>query len=157
MRPPTEAQGPGTYYVTVRVADTGSGPHRKDIPRLTVNEVNSAPFDSSTSAPQVIDEGSLLSFPIAATDPDLPRQTLTYSLDPGSPRQPETVNAQTGVFSWTPTEDQGPGTFSIAVRATDFGSPSLSGTATIHVTVNEVNTKPVLATIPAKAVDEGPS
>ena len=50
----------------------------------------------------------------AATDADLPAQALTYSLV-GAPAG-ATVGATTGVFSWTPSESAGPGTYPITVR-----------------------------------------
>ena len=62
------------------------------------------------------------------------------------------INASTGVFSWTPTEAQGPGTYPITVRVTDNGTPALSDFEAITVTVNEVNAAPVLAAIGNKTV-----
>ena len=52
---------------------------------------------------------------------------------------------------WTPTEAQGPGSFPVTIRATDNGTPALSGTAAITITVTEVNAAPVLNTIGNKA------
>src|SRR5262249_33832702 len=86
---------------------------------------------------QTVDEGSMLSFTATATDPDLPAQALTFSLI-GAP-DGAAINATTGAFSWTPTEAQGPGTFTFTVRVTDDGSPNLSDEESITVTVNEVN------------------
>src|SRR5204863_7745220 len=53
-----------------------------------------------------------------------------------------------GVITWTPSEAQGPGTNTFTVRVVDNGSPALSDTNTFTVTVNEVNSAPVL---PAQA------
>ena len=52
-----------------------------------------------------VNEGSLLTFTATATDADA-GQTRTFSLDAGAPTG-ATINATTGVFSWTPTESQG--------------------------------------------------
>ena len=60
----------------------------------------------------------------------------------------------TGQFTFTPTEAQGPGTFTFDVIVSDDGSPNLSDSETITVTVHEVNTGPVLDAIGDKAVDE---
>ena len=49
-----------------------------------------------------------------------------------------------GLFTWTPTEDEGPGVFMITVRVTDDGTGMLSDFETIEVTVGEVNEPPVL-------------
>jgi PKD repeat protein len=91
---------------------------------------------------QTVDEGSLLSFTATATDPDLPANTLTFTLDAGAPAGAAITTG--GAFTWTPAEDQGPGVYPITVTVSD-------GTDTdsqiFNVTVNEVNSDPVLAAI----------
>ena len=79
---------------------------------------------------------------------------LTYSLDTGAPTG-ATINATTGVFTWTPTESQGGSSYNVTVRVTDNGSPALNDFETISITVNEVNVAPVLAAIGNKTVSEG--
>ena len=86
---------------------------------------------------KTVNEGSLLSFTATASDADS-GQTRTFSLGAGAPTG-ATINATTGVFSWTPTESQGVGTYNVTVRVTDNGSPALSDFETISITVNEVN------------------
>src|SRR5205085_2301312 len=93
-------------------------------------------------------------FTNSATDADLPANTLTYSLDAGAPSG-ASVNPTNGVFVWTPSEAQGPGTYTITNRVTDNGSPSLSDAKTFTVTVNEVNVPPVLGAIGNKTANEG--
>src|SRR5262249_7086232 len=143
---PTESQGPGTYAVTVRVTDNGSPPlsDTKTF-NVVVNEVNSAP-SLAAIVNQTINEGSTLSLTATATDPDVPANTLTFSLDPGAPAG-MTINATTGVLSWTPSEAQGPSTNNVIVRVTDNGSPALSDAKSFTVVVNEVNNPPLLASI----------
>src|SRR4030095_13862468 len=89
---PTEAQGPGTSSVTVRVTDNGSPPlsDTKSF-TATVNEVNSAPT-LGVIANQTVNEGSLLTVTASGSDTDVPANTLTYSLDPGAPAG-MTINA----------------------------------------------------------------
>jgi hypothetical protein len=70
-------------------------------------------------------------------------RTLTYALAPGAPAG-ASVNAATGIFTWTPSEAQGPATNSISVIGTDNSSPALSATNTFTVVVNEVNSSPTL-------------
>ena len=55
------------------------------------------------------------------------------------------IDSTSGVFSWAPTEAQGPGTYTFDVVATDNGSPALSDRETITVTVNEINLAPGLS------------
>lgn len=103
---------------------------------------------------QIVVEGSLLTFTATATDSDTPAQALTFSLDSGAPAG-ASINASSGVFNWTPTEAQGPGIYSVTVRVTDSGSPVLSDSETISITVTETNAAPVLNPIGNKAVAEG--
>src|SRR4030095_2517902 len=65
------------------------------------------------------------------------------------------IEGRGGVLSGTPSEAQGPGTSPVTVRVTDNGVPSLSATRTFNVTVNEVNSAPVLAVIANQTVNEG--
>lgn len=79
-------------------------------------------------------------------EPLPPARTLTFSLDPGAPAG-AMIDPETGVFTWTPTEIQGPRQHSITVRVADDGTPSLNASRTFVVSVNEVNEPPVLANI----------
>ena len=124
--------------MTVRVTDNGS-PALSDFETIsiTVNEVNVAPVLAAIGNKSV-NEGSLLTFTATATDADLPANTKTFSLDAGAPAG-ATINATTGVFTWTPTEAQGGSSYNVTVRVTDNGSPALNDFETISVTVNKVN------------------
>lgn len=102
---------------------------------------------------RTIDEGSNLTFTVTAMDSDLPTQTLAFSLDPDPPGG-ASIHPVTGVFSWTPLELQGPSINTIVVRVTDNGTPTLSTTETITITVNEVNRSPVLPAIASRNVNE---
>src|SRR5207244_2982805 len=121
---PTEAQGPGVFPVTIRVTDNGS-PSLDDFEtiQITVNEVNVAPVLAAIGNKSVNDQ-PLLTFPARASSAHPPANTLTFSLDPGSPTG--TSITAGGVFTWTPTEAQGPGVFNVTIRVTDNGSPSLN-------------------------------
>jgi len=143
---PTEAQGPSTNSITVRVTDNGQ-PALSDTNTMTVivNEANNAPVLSGYTNRTVL-EGALMTATGGATDSDTPAQTLTFSLVSPIPAG-VTINPTSGAVSWTPTEAQGPSTNSIAVRVTDNGQPAMSDTTTMTVIVNEVNTAPVLAPI----------
>src|SRR6266702_1856517 len=142
---PTEAQGPSTNTVTVRVSDNGSPSLSATNTFLViVTEVNTAPV-LTVPATQTIAEQTALSVNATATDSDLPANTLTFALVSGPTGL--TVSSA-GAIAWTPTEAQGPSTNTVTVRVSDNGSPSLSATNTFLVIVTEVNTAPVL-TVPA--------
>jgi uncharacterized protein (UPF0179 family) len=144
---PTEAQGQNVYTFDVCVYDGVL--YDCDTIIVTVHEVNEAPeLDAIES--KSVDEGSLLTFTANADDPDLPAQALEFSLV-GAPTGAAIVG-ETGAFSWTPTEAQGPNVYTFAVCVSDG---ALDDCTTITVTVNEVNTAPVLGAIGNKSVDEG--
>jgi len=105
-------------------------------------------------ADKIIDEGSLLSFTCVASDTNVPAQTLTFSLDAGAPAG-ASLNATNGQFTWTPSEAQGPGVYPVTIRVEDSGSPSLSDSRMIIITVNEVNNAPSLAPLLSRTVSEG--
>ena len=114
-----------------------------------VNGAALAPIGDQPSA-----NGS--TFTAVAIEPDLPVQALTFSLDVGAPAGAN-IDPTTGVFTWTPTEAQGPGASTVTLRVTDNGSPTLSDAKTFTIVVNEVNTPPVLAPMPDITLHEGES
>jgi hypothetical protein len=125
---PTEAQGPGTFPLTVRVTDAGGRSDTKKL-TLTVSEVNRSPVLNTIGA-QRGPEGIALTFVAAATDPDRPANSLTFSLDAGAPKD-ATIDTRSGAFRWIPPAT---GTFTVKVRVTDTGGSSDSETVTITVT-----------------------
>jgi methyl coenzyme M reductase subunit C len=143
---PTEAQGPGVYSINITVSDGIAIDY--EVITVTVNEVNQPPVLNAIGN-KIVNELTTLSFTATASDSDLPAQTLTFSLGPGAPSGASITSG--GAFSWTPTESQGPGVYSINITVSD-------GTAidfeVITVTVNEVNQPPVLNPIGSKAVNE---
>src|SRR5207237_5153238 len=121
---PTETQVPSNYPVTIRVTDNGSPPlSMAETITIIVNEVNSLPVLAPIGN-KTVNELTLLTFTNSATDGDIPAQTLTFTLDAGFPAGANiTTN---GVFTWTPTETQGPSNYPVTIRVIDNGSPPLS-------------------------------
>ncbi|MCP4543443.1 MAG: DUF11 domain-containing protein [Chloroflexi bacterium] len=144
---PTEAQGPGIYTLTVVVSDTVITDSERIA--ITVNEVNQDPVLNAIGN-QTVDEGTALTFSASATDGDLPVQILSYSLLDAPIGA--TIGSSNGVFSWTPTESQGPGTHTLTVVVSDT---VITDSERIAITVNEVNQAPVLNAIGNQTVDEG--
>ncbi len=146
---PGEADGPGSYTISVVVTDSGN-PALTDSETITVtvNEVNVTPVLGAIGN-QSVNEGATLSFTATASDADLPANTLVFSLV-GAPSG-ATIDAATGVFSWTTNESHGPGSYTFDVVVSDG---SLTDSETVTVTVNEVNVAPVLGVIGNRTVDE---
>jgi len=90
-------------------------------------------------ANQAVNEGSTLNFTASATDPDS-GQTITYSLI-GAPAG-ASIDPATGVFSWTPTDDNPTATpadaYTFTVRATDSADPAAFDEQEVTVTVSNV-------------------
>src|SRR5207237_311623 len=138
---PTEAQGPGTNTITTVVTDSGfPAMSATNSFSVVVTEVNAAPVLPS-QANRTINELATLTVTNTATDSDIPANTLSYTLltAPGG-----AVISAAGVITWTPSEAQGPSVNTFTTRVVDNGSPALSATNSFIVTVNEVNTAPVL-------------
>jgi hypothetical protein len=100
---------------------------------------------------RVIKELTTLTVTNNATDVSVPTNTLSYTLavvslgtgsgDSGNSTVTNASISTNGIITWTPTEAQGPST---NVFTTIVSDGSLSATNSFTVTVNEVNTAPVL-------------
>lgn len=75
---------------------------------------------------------SLVSFTATASDPDIPPNTLSYSLI-GAPTG-AVIDASSGVFTWTPGDTQS-GVYTFTLRVTDDGVPQLYDEEQITITV----------------------
>jgi hypothetical protein len=146
---PSEVEGPSTNVIMTVVTDTGF-PQMSATNSFTVvvTEVNSPPT-LPTQANRTINELTLMTVNNAATDPDLPPNNLTYSLV--SPPAGATINSA-GVITWTPSEAQGPSTNDFTTIVNDHGNPPFSATNSFTVTVNEVNSAPVLPAQPNRTI-----
>jgi hypothetical protein len=91
-----------------------------------------------------VNELILLTFTNLGSDVDLPYDQLTYSLS-NAPAG-ASIEPISGIFTWTPSEAQGPSTNLVTVIVTDNGQPPLSVSRSFTVTVNEINQAPVLPT-----------
>ena len=80
-----------------------------------------------------VSEGTTLEFYVPASDVDLPNDTLTFTLLDGPAGA--TLDPTTGLFSFTPTESQGPGSFSVSLSVKDAQNVEVS--AGFGITVNE--------------------
>jgi hypothetical protein len=97
------------------------------------------------------DEETAITFTATATDPDLAQTAIFSLLDAPSGA---TISTNTGAFSWTPTEAQGPSTNQFAVLVSDNGEPALTHTHSVTVVVHEVNRAPVATSLTLAPVNE---
>ncbi|HVV71481.1 MAG TPA: putative Ig domain-containing protein, partial [Verrucomicrobiae bacterium] len=151
---PTEAQGPSTNVVVTVVTDNNpwalNAQHLSATNSFTlvVNEVNTKPVlqpiaDTSTHY------GLPISVQAVASDADIPTNTLTFSLDAAPTNM--TINAASGLISWTPALEQ-IGSATVTVRVTDNGLPPLSDTTSFHVTVTGSQPQLGIQSLPGRLV-----
>jgi hypothetical protein len=106
---------------------------------LTVG--NTAPTFAPVANP-VVNVGAYLSVSNVATDPDVPAQTLTYSLLTGPAGSAVDTS---GTFTWRPTVSFAGTTNLVQVVVTDNGTPNLSATNSFSVIVNPLTAPSVSA------------
>ncbi len=150
---PSESQGPGLYNFEARVRDKVY-PNLEDTVTfsIAVADVNVAP-NLQRIGDQIVNETEAIEFVVLAEDSDIPQNKLTYSMGSNGPAG-ATFNPETGEFSWTPTEDQGPGQYAVSFQVTDDGVPRLSSSESITITVGELNQAPKMNALQSQSVDE---
>lgn len=131
----------GTNIIRVKV--TAQDVAVTKIYTLEITRENAAPVLDEIGSKE-LNEEEVLSFTASASDVD-EGQSLMYALMDAP--EGASIDASTGQFSWTPSEAQGPDSFTFKIKVTDNGTPALSDEEQITVIINEVNTAPVLAAI----------
>jgi uncharacterized repeat protein (TIGR01451 family) len=119
---------------------------------FTVNQVNHPATLNSIPDFTILEESTLM-FTNKASDSDQPSQTLTFSLS-NAPAG-ASVDPASGVFTWTPTEAQGPFTNQVTVMVTDNGSPPMTTAQSFTIAVLESNEPPVLAPVVDRTIHAG--
>lgn len=147
---PTEAQGAGSYTLTVRVTDNGA-PALSDEETftITVNEVNKPPVAEGASAN--VDEDGAVSISLKASDADLPANALSYSIV-GAPAHGK-LSGSGANLTYTPNANFN-GSDSFTFRVSD-GSLA-SNVAIVSVQVKPVNDAPVARADAASTVEGAP-
>ena len=148
----SEATGPVTVSITVKAEDTGSPAlSATNTFSLTVREVNAAP-GMPLIADQTIGQGQLLRFYAAASDGDLPPQSLAFSLQAGAP-EGATVDPATGLFLWQPGAAQAGRSYPLTVVVRDDGQPPLSASRAFTVTVTNTGAADLQITRQPQSID----
>ena len=146
---PTEAQGPSTNTVVVRVSDNGT-------PALSATNSFTVVVMEVNQAPELVSVGNLSIDPLMlnlirleAKDADLPAQKLTFALVSGPKGM--TIDPAAGVISWTPTADQASTQHPVTVSVSDgFRTVSTS----FQVTVRAANTAPYFINLTGRVIRE---
>lgn len=102
---------------------------------------------------QVINEEVPWNMVVSASDDEVPTTTLTFSLETAPAGA--AIDPVAGVISWTPTEAQGPGTYTFMVRVGNDATPQQTDAGSFEVTVLEVNRPPQLQTVANRIAHAG--
>jgi VCBS repeat-containing protein len=137
------------FNLTVEVTDNGS-PAQSSTATVTINltDVNDAPVIAAQSFS--IAENPLLNAvvgTVAASDPDVPAQTLTFSITGGNTSNAFTINGATGQITVTnpaAVDFETNPVFNLTVQVIDNGSPARSSSATVTINVTNTNDTPVV-------------
>ncbi len=130
---PTEAQGPGSFDISVRVTDSRGATDETTF-AVQVDEVQQAPLVGSVDD-QFVLTGTTLSISIVASDPDIPQRPLTFSLEAGAPAE-ASIDPTSGLFTFDAPAGSSLGMLSITVRVTEgAGADERSTTTTFNVNV----------------------
>jgi hypothetical protein len=139
---PVPAQVPSTNIFMTAVTDNG-------VPALRATNSFTVFVETVHNGPSLpaqinrtVNEYTTLTVTNTAIDFDVPALQLSYQLL-NSPNG--VLIDSNGVITWTPSSGQAPATNTITTVVTDSGQPPLSATNSFTVTVNEINTPPVLA------------
>lgn len=139
------ADDEGEWSLTFRVHANGATAETGMV--VTVADVNRPPRLDALTPPAGV-EGSLLTFTVTATDPDLD----AVSFDAEGLPAGAALDAATGVFTWTPSLSQA-GAHSVRVLAIDARGGVDMQTLTLHV--GDLDAPPELVQLPRQVVREG--
>ena len=125
---PDESKGGSTCNVEVICSDTQAHPAQKTM--VTIEDDNRAPVITNLPATESGHWGQGESFNVEAEDPDLPVNTLVWSLSDNTCAFTPAVNTSTGAVSWTCGNVTD---CSVKVTVTDSGDPRLSDSKTLGI------------------------
>jgi hypothetical protein len=132
----------GTHNITFIASDGAL--QDSEVVAVTVSNTNRPPVLAAIGSKSA-SEGSLLSFSVSATDPDID-DTITYSTG----ALPSGAAFAGSTFAWTPGYDQA-GSPTVTFTVSDGHTQD---SETVTITVNNTNRAPVLDDITDKSVNE---
>uniref|UniRef100_UPI00358E1314 protocadherin Fat 1-like isoform X2 n=1 Tax=Myxine glutinosa TaxID=7769 RepID=UPI00358E1314 len=136
------------YNATVRATDQGSRPKRlrsEAHVSVTALDVNDSPpafehREYETVVPEDAAPGTKLITVLAISQDQGPNAEISYSIIGGNQHRKFQINPKSGIITVAATLDyEASRDYYLTVQATDGGSPSLSGLATVSINVSDVN------------------
>jgi hypothetical protein len=119
--------------ITYTIADTRGG---HGFGFVTVSVTDNTPPEMSPIPNYLANVLTALVFTNVAVDAQSGASGLHHHLMAGAPPNAR-INPKTGVFRWTPTREQAPGTNWITIRVSDDGVPNMADEKTFMVLVND--------------------
>ena len=163
---PAHAQAPGKYQVAVLAFGRGGAVASTGPIQITVLDVDRHPVVSGlvfagedgkelqelkgTSGAFEADELKVVSATLLASDPE--GELLTFvaeDLPAGA-----VFDSATGVFTWQPSEEQGPGVYAIRLLAQEGSDATKSASFDLELRVKESYQSPMVAAVPKVSVPE---
>ena len=148
---PSDSDRNNTYLLTVKVTDNGSPAlSATRVVAVTVRNVNEAPAIASGPSTTSVAENSTEVGAYRASDPDA-SSTFRWSVETGGDGQLFEISSS-GVLSFRsapdyerPSDSGTNNLYEVTVKVTDNGSPAMSATRNVVITVTDVNETPVIS------------
>jgi len=102
---------------------------------------------------QTAPEQEVLTVPLQATVEGLGKDEWSFGILSGPPGAK--IDSKTGVLTWKPSEEQGPGNYTVTVAVQATGGKPHQHKTSFKVVVTEVNQPPVITPVPALKVASG--
>ena len=134
---PTEAQGPGTYPLLIRITDPAGSLLDEASASVSVDERETAPTFRPSEL-LLTEPGTVLTATFEADDPDLPARPVRFELA-GTVPAGARIDPETGVLGWDVPANHRIGPTELVVRAIDGSDPTLYDEMTITVTVGSAS------------------
>ena len=139
-------------YSLLFIASDGQLADSELVPLTVVEAGNQRPTLAHISD-RTLQEGATLAFPFSATDPDSTIPHLGAHVLPTNASVVDSLNGRAAFF-FTPNFFQS-GVYPITFTATDAQDPAIVDSQLVHITVTDVNRRPIFDPLPADTVYEG--
>ncbi|MGH8015187.1 MAG: Ig-like domain-containing protein, partial [Candidatus Zixiibacteriota bacterium] len=147
----------GLDTVRFLASDSGATIRTTTVLSLIVTQELNQPPTFAAAGPFAVEVNDTLIFTITAKDTT--DQTISHTLSLSTISLPTNATFtdngnKTGTFRFMPVQGQA-GQYSVTFLATDQGTPQLSGSMPVSITVVNVNQPPILAPIGPRTITEG--
>ncbi len=155
VAPPLDFENSNLFAVTIIATDAASGSQTTLPVVINVVNVNEAPAIAPLAVPGVPENaipGTDIATVVAS---DIDADSLTYAIVGGTGEPVFTIDPTTGAITVTqPLDFETTSSYTLDVEVTDDGSPALTATETITISVVDTNDAPIVVTGQTVSVGE---